>query len=316
MNWETSNSQIRQSIGIQFFADEPMESMETESDSFEAESDGFEEGFFDDGEYQPAEEETPEPEGMTEDPTEDGAEAEAPEQAEEAATEAPEPTVPLVFNGQQMSLPRGAVEALSGALGGDVVTLLQKGMNYENRGSREIGILDRYAQASGYDNRAAYLDAMEQSLGQHQIDAELARLMDQYPEVPEDALRPIADRVVSDRNTTDKAQREQAAAEQGRTEAMKKGEEMTRPWTEFLRIHPEVDAKTLEKGFFDLVNTGLPPVAAYERMEAQKARAEAEQYKEQLKATHKNTQNRKAAVGTLSSETLESDPFWSGFGEI
>lgn len=311
MNWETSNSQIRRSIGIQFFADE---SMESESDSFEAESDGFEEGFFDDGEYQPAEEETPEPEGMTEDPTE--AVEETKEQAEEAATEATEPTVPLVFNGQQMGLPKGAVAALSGALGGDVVTLLQKGMNYENRGSREIGILDRYAQASGYDNRAAYLDAMEQSLGQHQIDAELARLMDQYPETPEDALRPIAERTVSDRNTTDKARREQAAAEQGRTEALKKGEEMTRPWTEFLRIHPEVDAKTLEKGFFDLVNTGLPPVAAYERMEAQKARAEAEQYKEQLKATNKNTQNRRSAVGTLSSETLESDPFLSGFGDI
>ena len=313
MNWETSNSEIRKKIGIQFFAEGSAAAVET------AETDGFESGFFDDGENQPTAE--------TEETLTDDEPAETVQVAEEATEDAPAPLqeeteeatqerfVPLVFNGQQTNLPESAVQVLSGALGGDVVSLIQKGMNYENRGAREIGILDRYAQASGYDNRAAYLDAMEQQLGQHQIDSELARLMEQYPDAPEDALRPIAERTVSDRSSAERAQREQEAADLARAEMMKSGEEMTRPWAEFLRVHPEVDAKTLEKGFFELVNSGLPPVAAYERIEAQKARAEAERLKEQLKAAQKNTQNRQTAVGTMASATLESDPFLTGFGK-
>ena len=313
MNWETSNSEIRKKIGIQFFAEGSAAAVET------AETDGFESGFFDDGENQPTAE--------TEETLTDDEPAETVQVAEEATEDAPAPLqeeteeatqerfVPLVFNGQQTNLPESAVQVLSGALGGDVVSLIQKGMNYENRGAREIGILDRYAQASGYDNRAAYLDAMEQQLGQHQIDSELARLMEQYPDAPEDALRPIAERTVSDRSSAERAQREQEAADLARAEMMKSGEEMTRPWAEFLRVHPEVDAKTLEKGFFELVNSGLPPVAAYERIEAQKARAEAERLKEQLKAAQKNTQNRQTAVGTMASATLDSDPFLAGFGK-
>lgn len=314
MNWETSNSEIRKKIGIQFFAEEVAAAVET------AETDGFESGFFGDGENQPAletdetltDDELAETVEVAEEATEDAAAAPQEEVQEDAPQER---FVPLVFNGQQTNLPESAVHALSGVLGGDVVSLIQKGMNYENRGAREIGILDRYAQASGYDNRAAYLDAMEQQLGQHQIDAELARLMEQYPDAPEDALRPIAERTVSDRSSAERAQREQEVADLARAEMMRSGEEMTRPWAEFLRVHPEVDAKTLEKGFFDLVNSGLPPVAAYERIEAQKARAEAEQLKEQLKAAQKNTQNRQTAVGTMASATLESDPFLSGFGK-
>lgn len=312
MNWKTSNSETRERIGLQFFAEEATESVE---------NDGFEAGFEIDGDYQPdndepAEETVNEPADEPAEPQEGEPAEETPAEPAEPPQEAAEPTVPLVYNGQQMGLPKSAVDALAGVLGGDVIALLQKGMNYEHRGSREIGMLERYAQAGGYDSRAAYLDAMERQLGQHQIDMELARLQEQYPETPEDALRPIAERTVDDRNAAERAARERENAERARAEMLRAGEEKSRPWADMLKLHPEVDVSTLGKEFFDLVNAGVPPVAAYERMETERVKQEAAELREQLKATQKNTQNRQAAIGTMASETLDNDPFLAGFGNI
>lgn len=307
MNWKTSNSFFKR-VGIQFFAED---------------GDVFMEAFEDVGEDQPATEEpqdTPEAEQQTTEQAEEQP-AEQPEtdgeQQPEAKPAPAERMVPLVYNGQRTALPESAVMALSRALGGsDVVSLLQKGMNYEARGQREISILDRYAQAGGYDNRAAYLDAMEQQLNQHRIDTEVKRLQEQYPDTPEDALRPIAERTVNERTAQEKSQADQQARQAAQQEFQRKGEEMTRPWMEFLRAYPDVDPKSLDKEFFELVNTGLHPQAAYERQQGARAKAEAEQLKEQIKAAEKNSRNRQQTVGSMASNGDDADSFLTGFGMI
>lgn len=306
MNWKTSNSFFER-VGIQFFAED-----EGGDDAFMEAFDDIEDA----GESQPAPEE-PEAEPTAE-PQEQPAQEQQPEAEGEPQEAKPaERMVPLVYNGQQTALPESAVLALSRALGGsDVVSLLQKGMNYESRGQREISILDRYAQAGGYDTRAAYLDAMEQQLTQHRIDTEVKRLQEQYPNTPEEALRPIAERTVGERAAQEKQQAEQTARQRQQQEFQKKGAEMTRPWMEFLRAYPGVDPKSLDKEFFELVNSGLHPQAAYERQQAERAKAEAEKLKEQIKAVEKNSRNRQQTAGSMASDGDKADAFLSGFGMI
>ena len=318
MDWKTSNS-FFQRVGIQFFAED------------EGGGDAFMEAFedIDAGEDQPATDDpkpqdTPEAEPQTteqvdkpEKPAEEQPGTGEDQQQPDAKPAPTERMVPLVYNGQRTALPESAVMALSRALGGsDVVSLLQKGMNYEARGQREISILDRYAQAGGYDNRAAYMDAMEQQLSQHRIDTEVKRLQEQYPEIPEEALRPLAERTVNDRIAQEKSQADQQARQASMEEFQRKGREMTRPWMEFLRAYPNVDPKSLDKEFFELVNTGLHPQAAYERQQGEKARAEAEKLKEQIKAAEKNSRNRQQTVGSMASDGDNADSFLSGFGMI
>lgn len=316
MDWKTSNS-FFQRVGIQFFAED------------EGGGDAFMEAFEDIGENQPdtddaQPQDTPEAEQQTteqvdepEKPAEEQPETTGDQQQPDAKPAPTERMVPLVYNGQQTALPESAVLALSRALGGsDVVSLLQKGMNYESRGQREISILDRYAQAGGYDTRAAYLDAMEQQLTQHRIDTEVKRLQEQYPNTPEEALRPIAERTVGERAAQEKQQAEQTARQLQQQEFQKKGAEMTRPWMEFLRAYPGVDPKSLDKEFFELVNSGLHPQAAYERQQAERAKAEAEKLKEQIKAAEKNSRNRQQTVGSMASDGDNADSFLSGFGMI
>ena len=133
MDWKTSNhmdgSEIRDSIGLQYFAEDGNTS-DTGADMdgfYESEflaalevsdaedqrgtNEGNEENVQDGAEDQRAEEQPEEPENQ---PSEGG--EVPPETAEQ-----PVQTVPLVYNGQQILLPADAVQALTGALGANPV---------------------------------------------------------------------------------------------------------------------------------------------------------------------------------------------------
>ena len=205
------------------------------------------------------------------------------------------------------------MQALSNALGADAIALLQKGMNYENRGAREIGLLDRYAQAGGYADRAAYLEAMERQLGAYQVDKQLERLQEQYPDTPADALRPVAERLVQDQQNRERQQIQQAAAEQARAELQRKGEELTRPWQDFLRAYPEVDAKSLPQDFLRRVKGGVHPQAAYKLRGREQRAQKKKNREEQIKAEKKNQTNRRQTPGSMQSEGIHADSFLAGF---
>lgn len=306
-DFERAN-EFRQLIGLQFFAD-------GEADTDDAD-DGFLAGFADedDGLESQQPEQTTAPEEAP-----DGLESQQPEEQEPAAEQqeqeeqppAPEMAV-LTYNGQQFSVPADVLGTLSKALGVNAQEIIERGMNYEQRGAREIGLLDRYAAASGYDTRAAYLDAMEKQLGEHMVEKELLALQEQYPNTPAEALQPIAERNVADRNAHEAQQARERAAQAAQDEANRQGREKARPWQEFVTAHPDLKAADMPQDFYKLVGEGLSPLAAFERLEGDKARAEANTLREQLKAAQKNNNNRQKSIGGLEGAGDEHDAFLAG----
>lgn len=204
MDWKTSNhmdgSEIRDSIGLQYFAEdgdtsdsgadmdgfdesEFLAALEgSDAEDQRGTNEGNEENVQDGAEDQRAEEQPEEPENQ---PSEDG---EAPPET----VEQPVQTVPLVYNGQQILLPADAVQALTGALGANPVELLQKGMNYDRKAEREMRVLDQYAEAAGM-NRQQYLEQLEGARNEQLLSAEIEKCRAEFPETPDAALKAIAE---------------------------------------------------------------------------------------------------------------------------
>ena len=205
MDWKTSNqmdgSEIRDSIGLQYFAedgntsdtgadmdgfngDDFLAALEGNDDleNQQTAAEGAEETVQDGAEDQRTEEQQEEPENQ---PPEDG---EAPSET----VEQPVQTVPLVYNGQQIMLPADAVQALTGALGANPVELLQKGMNYDRKAEREMRVLDQYAEAAGM-NRQQYLEQLEGARNEQLLSAEIEKCRAEFPETPDAALKAIAE---------------------------------------------------------------------------------------------------------------------------
>lgn len=192
MDWKTSNhmdgSEIRDSIGLQYFAedgntsdtgadmdgfngDDFLAALEGNDDleNQQTAAEGEEETVQDGAENQRAEEQQEEPENQ---PPEGG---EVPPET----VEQPVQTVPLVYNGQQIMLPADAVQALTGALGANPVELLQKGMNYDRKAEREMRVLDQYAEAAGM-NRQQYLEQLEGARNEQLLSAEIEKCRTEF----------------------------------------------------------------------------------------------------------------------------------------
>lgn len=326
MDWKTSNhmdgSEIRDSIGLQYFAedgntsdtgadmdgfngDDFLAALEGNDDleNQQTAAEGAEETVQDGAGNQRAEEHSEEPENQ---PPEGG---EVPPET----VEQPVQTVPLVYNGQQIMLPADAVQALTGALGANPVELLQKGMNYDRKAEREMRVLDQYAEAAGM-NRQQYLEQLEGARNEQLLSAEIEKCRAEFPETPDAALKAIAEgRMASQRAAAAQAaeqQRAQLDAMQQRidqTVAQARQEADERAWDEYetlagVHMPEEVPPRVME-----LVNSeGMTPVAAHWRYQA-------EQNAQAVQIEKKNNQNKKTSPGSVQgNEGDTSDPFLRG----
>lgn len=218
MDWKTSNhmdgSEIRDSIGLQYFAedgntsdtgadmdgfngDDFLAALEGNDDleNQQTAAEGAEKTVQDGAENQRAEEQQEEPENQ---PPEGG---EVPPET----VEQPVQTVPLVYNGQQILLPADAVQALTGALGANPVELLQKGMNYDRKAEREMRVLDQYAEAAGM-NRQQYLEQLEGARNEQLLSAEMEQCRAEFPDTPDAALKAIAEGRMASRRAAEAQQ--------------------------------------------------------------------------------------------------------------
>lgn len=326
MDWKTSNhmdgSEIRDSIGLQYFAedgntsdtgadmdgfngDDFLAALEGNDDleNQQTAAEGEEETVQDGAENQRAEEQQEEPENQ---PSEDG---EAPPET----AEQPVQTVPLVFNGQQILLPADAVQALTGALGANPVELLQKGMNYDRKAEREMRVLDQYAQAAGM-NRQQYLEQLEGARNEQLLSAEIEKCRAEFPETPDAALKAIAEgRMASQRAAAAQAAEQQRArltamqqridqtVEQAREEASIKA------WDEYETLADVHKPEDIPPRVMELVNSeGMTPVAAHWRYQA-------EQNQQAVRIAEKNQTNRQTSPGSVAgNESDTSDPFLLG----
>lgn len=319
MDWKTSNhmdgSEIRDSIGLQYFAedgntsdtgadmdgfngDDFLAALEGNDDleNQQTAAEGAEETVQDGAEDQRAEEHSEEPE---EQPPEGG--EEPPETAEQ-----PVQTVPLVFNGQQIMLPADAVQALTGALGANPVELLQKGMNYDRKAEREMRVLDQYAEAAGM-NRQQYLEQLEGARNEQLLSAEIEKCRAEFPETPDAALKAIAEgRMASQRAAAAQAaeqQRAQLTAMQQRidqTVAQAREEADARAWEEYVSLSGVKSFEEVPKRVLELVQQeAMTPVAAHWRYQA-------ELNQQAVRIAEKNQTNRQTSPGSMTGTGEES----------
>lgn len=327
MDWKTSNhmdgSEIRDSIGLQYFAedgntsdtgadmdgfngDDFLAALEGNDDleNQQTAAEGEEETVQDGAEDQRTEEQQEEPENQ---PPEGG--EVPPETAEQ-----PVQTVPLVYNGQQILLPADAVQALTGALGANPVELLQKGMNYDRKAEREMRVLDQYAEAAGM-NRQQYLEQLEGARNEQLLSAEIEKCRAEFPETPDAALKAIAEgRMASRRAAAAQAaeqQRAELTAMQNRidqTVAQARQEANEKAWDEYEVLAGVHKPEDIPPRVMELVNSeGMTPVAAHWRYQA-------EQNQQAVRIAEKNQTNRHTSPGSVAGNGNDtSDPFLKGF---
>ena len=327
MDWKTSNhmdgSEIRDSIGLQYFAEDSNTSdTGADMDGFNGDdflaalegnddlenqqtaAEGAEETVQDGAENQRAEEQQEEPENQ---PPEGG---EAPPET----VDQPVQTVPLVYNGQQILLPADAVQALTGALGANPVELLQKGMNYDRKAEREMRVLDQYAQAAGM-NRQQYLEQLEGARNEQLLSAEIEKCRAEFPETPDAALKAIAEgRMASQRAAAAQAaeqQRAELTAMQQRidqTVEQAREEADARAWEEYVSLSGVKSFEEVPKRVLELVQQeAMTPVAAHWRYQA-------ELNQQAVRIAEKNQTNRQTSPGSVAGNGNDtSDPFLKGF---
>ena len=326
MDWKTSNqmdgSEIRDSIGLQYFAedgntsdtgadmdgfngDDFLAALEGNDDleNQQTAAEGAEETVQDGAEDQRTEEQQEEPENQ---PPEDG---EAPSET----VEQPVQTVPLVYNGQQIMLPADAVQALTGALGANPVELLQKGMNYDRKAEREMRVLDQYAEAAGM-NRQQYLEQLEGARNEQLLSAEIEKCRAEFPETPDAALKAIAEgRMASQRAAAAQAaeqQRAELTAMQQRidqTVEQAREEADARAWEEYVSLSGVKSFEEVPKRVLELVQQeAMTPVAAHWRYQA-------EQNAQAVQIEKKNNQNKMTSPGSVQGNKGDtSDRFLRG----
>lgn len=327
MDWKTSNhmdgSEIRDSIGLQYFAedgntsdtgadmdgfngDDFLATLEGNDDleNQQTAAEGEEETVQDGAEDQRTEEQQEEPENQ---PPEGG---EVPPET----VEQPVQTVPLVYNGQQILLPADAVQALTGALGANPVELLQKGMNYDRKAEREMRVLDQYAEAAGM-NRQQYLEQLEGARNEQLLSAEIEKCRAEFPETPDAALKAIAEgRMASQRAAAAQAaeqQRAELTAMQQRidqTVEQAREEADARAWEEYVSLSGVKSFEEVPKRVLELVQQeAMTPVAAHWRYQA-------EQNQQAVRIAEKNQTNRQTSPGSVAGNGNDtSDPFLKGF---
>ena len=318
MDWKTSNhmdgSEIRDSIGLQYFAEDG-----NTSDTG-ADMDGFDESeFLAALEGSDAEDQRGTNEGNEEN-VQDGAEDQrAEEQQEEPENQPPEggevppetaeqpvQTVPLVYNGQQILLPADAVQALTGALGANPVELLQKGMNYDRKAEREMRVLDQYAEAAGM-NRQQYLEQLEGARNEQLLSAEMEQCRTEFPDTPDAALKAIAEGRMASRRAAEAQAAEQQRAELSamqqridQTVAQAREEADARAWEEYVSLSGVKSFEEVPKRVLELVQQeAMTPVAAHWRYQA-------ELNQQAVKIAEKNQTNRQTSPGSMTGTGEES----------
>ncbi len=317
-----SGREIRNWIGIQFFAEGEDGGADQGADMDGDFGTDFEAGLLGDGlENQQTAEQDPgeggadglenqQPEGQQEQP-EDKQEG-GQEPPAEAQQEQPPQLVPMTFNGQQIMLPQEAVQQLRGALGTDPVALLQKGMNYDHKAERELRVLDQYAEASGL-TRTQYLAQLEQAQQQAELNAELEKARGEFPEAPDAALQEIARNRVAAKRAAEQqqAQQRQQAVQQVQQRAQTAVQEARRKaeiaeWDRYEQMAGVHKPEDIPPRVMELVQQqGLKPTEAHLQYQLEQARQQNEIHK-------KDQQNRQQSAGSLKGAGDTADDFLAG----
>ena len=268
---------------------------------------GFSEGF--EMDVDDIREEMEAPEEETVEATESYDDAEVEEVEEETPTT--EETIDYSYNHRTTPIPRASVEAIGKALGyspEEVVTILQKGSNYDTLSSRQQPYEGLIEQIRGYasDNNMDLPQAvqkMQDALNVVSAGRYVNQIRQKYPNAPQQMIQELA--IAQARE----ASRQNAVARQQSAEQTAKANE-ERMWTEFFTNHPEARPETLSPRMLQALENKEDP----ERVYMAERNAALQKQINELKQTSSNASRstgsaRKSSGATPKDEFL--DAFWS-----
>lgn len=309
-------------IGLQFFAEAAAEADGAGDDGMAV--DGFLEGFLEDDDSfeEGMDSDTPitaeleagtdSPTAQQEDETTPQESQSEPQQVQQPPQAAPE-LVSVAVGNTSIGLPKSAVDALSNALGGNAAEVIRRGLEYDNKNTREMALLTRLAEVSGKD-LPTFMQEAEQQMIQMQVEREMQNVRAQLPEgTPDEAIRMIAQKNVEDANNRrafEQFQQRQAQAQQAARVRQQAVNDKVQPWRDYIQQFGITRMEDIPKEVLAFADQGMNPIAAHYRFQAEQAQA---QMRQMQAATKKNEQNRQSAVGSMgSSGGDEADAFLSG----
>lgn len=309
-------------IGLQFFAEAAAEADGAGDDGMAV--DGFLEGFLEDEDSfeEGMDSDTPitaEPEAGTDSPTAQQEDETMPQESQsepqqvQQSPQAAQELVSVAVGNTSIGLPKSAVDALSNALGGNAAEVIRRGLEYDNKNTREMALLTRLAEVSGKD-LSTFMQEAEQQMIQMQVEREMQNVRAQLPEgTPDEAIRMIAQKNVEDANNRrafQQYQQRQAQAQQAARARQQAVNDKVQPWRDYIQQFGITRMEDIPKEVLAFADQGMNPIAAHYRFQAEQAQA---QMRQMQAATKKNEQNRQSAVGSMvSSGDDEADAFLSG----
>lgn len=309
-------------IGLQFFAEAAAEADGAGDDGMAV--DGFLEGFLEDEDSfeEGMDSDTPitaEPEAGTDSPTAQQEDETTPQESQSEPQQVQQPPqaaqelVSVAVGNTSIGLPKSAVDALSNALGGNAAEVIRRGLEYDNKNTREMALLTRLAEVSGKD-LSTFMQEAEQQMIQMQVEREMQNVRAELQEgTPDEAIRIIAQKRVEDANNRrafQQFQQRQAQAQQAARARQQAVNDKVQPWRDYIQQFGITRMEDIPKEVLAFADQGMNPIAAHYRFQAEQAQA---QMRQMQAATKKNEQNRQSAVGSMvSSGDDEADAFLSG----
>lgn len=309
-------------IGLQFFAEAAAEADGAGDDGMAV--DGFLEGFLEDEDSfeEGMDSDTPitaEPEAGTDSPTAQQEDETTPQESQSEPQQVQQPPqaaqelVSVAVGNTSIGLPKSAVDALSNALGGNAAEVIRRGLEYDNKNTREMALLTRLAEVSGKD-LSTFMQEAEQQMIQMQVEREMQNVRAELQEgTPDEAIRIIAQKRVEDANNRrafQQFQQRQAQAQQAARARQQAVNDKVQPWRDYIQQFGITRMEDIPKEVLAFADQGMNPIAAHYRFQAEQAQA---QMRQMQAATKKNEQNRQSAVGSMgSSGGDEADAFLSG----
>lgn len=227
----------------------------------------------------------------------------------EESTPTIEETIDYSYNHKTTPIPKASVEAIGKALGyspEEVVTILQKGSNYDTLSSRQQPYEGLIEQIRGYatDNGLELPDAvkkMQDALDVVSAGKYVNELRKQYPNSDPRLIQDMAIQKARE------ASRTNAVNRQTKIENETKATE-ERMWTSFFQNHPEAKPETLSPRMLQALETHEDPERVYmlERYEA---------LEKELNQLKQNSSNASRSTGSArkSSGATPKDEFLDAF---
>lgn len=253
------------------------------------------------------EEETTEETTEEEDSKDEAEETESEEETEEADEETTEEeeTVDFKFFGQTSKLNKTAVEVVGEGMGksvDEVISLLQKGANYDNTPVHKL--IDKYAEANGM-NREEYIKFLEDGLPKLAENIQRNKVLSEHPEWDEEKVELAVKLNLKEMNAA-KAEKEEKAKADAEFELYK-------PHLEFLKKYPDVTEYPDEVAAD--IEKGIAPIVAYEAyLQREEYAAKINELNKKIAKEERKQKNKATTTGSLKENDGDNDTDWFSEG--